>query len=57
MPTENGGFRGVSLKAEIVEEIEKFIENSTYRSVAEFVSESVRLRMEQVRRSREKGGK
>lgn len=51
MPSESEGFRGVSLKAEVVKEIEKFIEeNPTYRSVAEFVSEAVRLRMEQVRK-------
>ncbi len=54
MPNESEGFRGVSLKAEIVNEIEKLIENSTYRSVAEFVSEAVRLRMEQIRRSKGK---
>jgi Arc/MetJ-type ribon-helix-helix transcriptional regulator len=58
MPSESEGFRGVSLKAEVVSEIEKFIEeNPTYRSVAEFVSEAVRLRMEQVRKGRGKGAR
>jgi hypothetical protein len=56
MPSESEGFRGVSLKADVVDAIEKFIEeHPTYRSVAEFVSEAVRLRMEQVRKGRGKG--
>ena len=54
MPKGNEGFRGVSLKAEIVNEIEKFLEkNPIYRSVAEFVSEAVRLRMEQLSKVKE----
>jgi len=58
MPSESEGFRGVSLKADVVDAIEKFIEeHPTYRSVAEFVSEAVRLRMEQVRKGREKGAR
>lgn len=53
MPARNEGFRGVSLKADLLNEIEEFIkEFSAYRSVAEFVSEAVRLRMEQVRKAR-----
>ncbi|MGD0072305.1 MAG: hypothetical protein ABSB71_12185 [Candidatus Bathyarchaeia archaeon] len=48
MPSE--GFRGVSLKSELVEELEKFIqEHPSYRSIAEFVSEAIRLRMENLR--------
>jgi len=50
MPNKNEGFRGVSLKAEVVNQVEQFItENPTYRSVAEFVSEAIRLRIEQIR--------
>jgi len=52
MPVRNEGFRGVSLKADLLTEIEAFIQEfSAYRSVAEFVSEAVRLRMEQIRRT------
>ena len=52
MPVKNEGFRGVSLKADVVSEIESFIKEFTmYRSVAEFVSEACRLRMEQVRKA------
>ena len=50
MPSEENGFKGISLKASLVDEVESFIKSTSgYRSVAEFVSESVRLRMEQVR--------
>jgi Arc/MetJ-type ribon-helix-helix transcriptional regulator len=53
MPTANEGFRGVSLKADLVDEIQRFIEEiPTYRSIAEFVSESVRLRMEELRKEK-----
>lgn len=56
MPTENGGFRGVSLKSELISEVEQFLkEFPSYRSIAEFVSESVRLRMEQLRSSQKEG--
>lgn len=50
MPSKSEGFRGVSLKAELVTEVEELIkEFPRYRGVAEFVSEAIRLRMEQVR--------
>lgn len=52
MPNKEKGFRGVSLKAELVTEIEDFIKDlSGYRGVAEFVSEAVRLRMEQLHKN------
>lgn len=55
MPSENEGFKGVSLKAGLVDEIEEFLkEFPSYRSVAELVSEAVRLRMEQVRQKKPK---
>ena len=46
-----GDFRGVSLQASLVSEIEdtlKLIPH--YRSVAEFVSEAVRLRLEELKK-------
>jgi len=44
---ERSGFRSVSLKAELVEEIEAFIKGSNrYRGVPEFLSEAARLRLE-----------
>jgi metal-responsive CopG/Arc/MetJ family transcriptional regulator len=55
VPSENEGFKGVSLKAGLVDEIEEFLkEFPSYRSVAELVSEAVRLRMEQVRQKKPK---
>jgi Arc/MetJ-type ribon-helix-helix transcriptional regulator len=45
-----GTFRGVSLQSSLVTEIEETIkEIPYYRSVAEFVSEAVRLRLETVK--------
>jgi len=47
-----GGFRGVSLQASLVTEIEAMIEQTKhYKSVAEFVSEAVRLRLETLRKN------
>jgi hypothetical protein len=51
LPSEGNGFKGISLKASLVDEIEAFICNTSgYRSVAEFVSESTRLRLEDLRK-------
>ena len=45
-----GAFRGVSLQSSLVTEIEETIKKIPYyRSVAEFVSEAVRLRLESVK--------
>jgi len=42
-------FRGVSLRATLVEQVEKTIEDHPYwNSITEFVSEAVRLRLEAV---------
>ncbi|MDI6905247.1 MAG: hypothetical protein QMD13_07160 [Candidatus Bathyarchaeia archaeon] len=42
-----GNYRGISLREELVKRIKKIIrELGTYHSVAEFVSEAVRLRIE-----------
>lgn len=45
------GFRGVSLQASLIEEVERTIERVPYyRSVAEFISEAVRLRLEELKK-------
>lgn len=44
------GFRGVSIQSELINEIEEVIKKiPLYRSVAEFVSEAIRLRLEELR--------
>lgn len=44
---EKAEFKSISLKAALINEIEDFIQkNKKYRSVAEFVSEAARLRLE-----------
>lgn len=51
-PKETQDFRGVSLKRELVEQVENFVqEHPEYKSIADFVHESVRVRMEEVRKS------
>jgi metal-responsive CopG/Arc/MetJ family transcriptional regulator len=51
MPSKCEGFKGLSLKAGLVKEVEDFVESSKgYRSVAEFVSEATRLRLEELRK-------
>jgi len=49
-PKEATGFRGISLKKELIEEIENFMKEhpERYKSTAEFVSEAVRLRIEEL---------
>lgn len=50
MPEKSQPFRGISLKRELVEEIERFIlEYPQYKSIADFVHESARIRMEEIR--------
>ena len=49
-PAKEQDFRGVSLKRELVEEIEQFIRDfPRYKNKADFVHEAVRIRMEQIR--------
>lgn len=56
-----GDWRGISLKKELVEEVERFIEeHKEYKSVSEFVQEAIRVRMQEIRKiyasaSQEKG--
>jgi len=50
---QNRSFRSISLRSELVEEVEKFIgENPVYRSIADFISEAVRLRLQALKSSR-----
>ena len=50
-----GQFRGISLQKELVDEVEKLIEKvPQYRSVAEFISEAVRLRLAVVKSQNKK---
>jgi len=55
MPEREQPFRGVSLKRDLIEQVEAFIqEYREYKSIADFVHEAVRVRMQDVRESYEK---
>ena len=44
-----GNYRGVSLSDDLIQRVEQLIRRlGTYRTIAEFVSEAVRLRLEAV---------
>lgn len=44
------GFRKISIQNELVEAVRQYVEGSgSYRSIAEFVSEAIRLRLEQLK--------
>jgi Arc/MetJ-type ribon-helix-helix transcriptional regulator len=46
-PVPNRNYRSVSINDELIARVRQLLENlGTYRSVAEFVSEAVRLRIE-----------
>ena len=50
MPNKKEGFKGISIKADLYYEIEIFVkENKSYRSIAEFVSEAIRLRLQELK--------
>lgn len=52
-PQEEAGFRGISIKKELIDAIEKFIESHPdrgYKSVAEFVAEAIRLRIDELKK-------
>ena len=52
-----GNYRSVSVREELVERVEKLIRRvKTYHSIAEFVSEAVRLRVEAVERQEKMRG-
>ena len=44
-------WRRVSVRKELIDEIERLVRLGRYRSIAEFVSEAIRLRLEQVSKS------
>jgi len=44
------GWKTVSIREELIKEIEKAIKTGRYRSTAEFVSEAIRLRLEEITR-------
>jgi len=44
-------WKTVSLRRELIKEIEKVIKAGRYRSISEFVSEAIRLRLEELRRT------
>ena len=49
MPIDD--FRGISLRKDLIEEVEKFIESfGRYKSVTDFVTEAVRLRLEELQK-------
>jgi Arc/MetJ-type ribon-helix-helix transcriptional regulator len=41
-------YRTISIKQELIREIEEMLETGRYRSISEFVSEAVRLRLEEL---------
>jgi len=50
---EKAEFRSVSIKADLVEEIERVMkESGRYRSLAEFFSEAARLKLESLEASK-----
>jgi len=52
-PKEEEGFRGVSLKKELVDAVEKFIQDhpdAGYKNISEFVHDAVRRRREEIAR-------
>ena len=50
--TEEPKYRRVSLKKALIDEVEQTIQECPYwRSIAEFVSEAIRLRLEHVKKS------
>ncbi|MEM1582537.1 MAG: glycine cleavage system protein GcvH [Candidatus Bathyarchaeia archaeon] len=45
-------WKTVSIREELIEEIEKAVKTGRYRSVSEFVSEAIRLRLEELMRTK-----
>lgn len=49
MPTED--FRGISLRKDLIDEVERFIESfGRYKSVTDFITEATRLRLEELQK-------
>lgn len=51
MTEKTSGWKTVSLRQELIKEIEEVIKTGRYRSTAEFVSEAIRLRLEELMRT------
>jgi metal-responsive CopG/Arc/MetJ family transcriptional regulator len=52
MPSKQKGFRGTSLKSELVSDIEKFIQQhpeAGYKSISDFVQEAVRTHIREIK--------
>jgi Arc/MetJ-type ribon-helix-helix transcriptional regulator len=48
---EERKYRSISLNSDLVNEVEEYIKKDTnYRAIADFVAESVRLRLQQLKR-------
>ena len=46
-----GEFRGISMRKELVDEVEQFIKDfGRYKSVTDFVTEATRLRLEELQK-------
>lgn len=46
-----GDFRGISLRKDLVAEVEKFIQDfGRYKSVTDFITEATRLRLEELQK-------
>jgi Arc/MetJ-type ribon-helix-helix transcriptional regulator len=51
MPLKSEGFKGLSLNAAVIEEVEEYInQTNCYKSVAEFVNETIRLRLDTLKK-------
>jgi len=53
-PTRENGYRGVSLMKELVDAVEKLVQNhpnTGYKNIAEFIADAVRRRLEEVRKA------
>jgi hypothetical protein len=54
MPSKETGFRGTSLKKDLVAAIEQFIKEhpeAGYKSISDFVQESTRLRIQELKKA------
>ena len=53
LPKKDSDYKGVSLKKELVDQIEVFIEkNPQYKSISDFIHEATRIRLEEINKSK-----
>ncbi len=51
---EDKKYRGITFTKDLIDEIEKYIESDTkYHSIAEFMSEAARLRLQELQKEKE----